>query len=806
MVLLTAYASGHYACALLYLVSRRVRPARDGYPQDPVTVLIPARNEGEGALRVIRSLLAQDHAGPLEIMLLVKDRADTSLSCLLSAFPPLPEQPNDAAIALSTGGHRLVIQLTGHDPKHQKINQLARALDTPYVALLDCDHEAYPDWVRTSLLLLQREKSRIVQSRREPIEVAGLFGLWDSLHQHIGCEVANVAYDSLGMTVFFTGTTAVMDSELLRCHPLRDCLTEDTDLSYTLALAGEKILYNPYSGSREEVSPDLYSFLARRRRWAHGHTEAFSRHLGRLHRAPISAAARVQFLFHGVHYLIALAVFSVHALLGLYISLHLPTSALAATLLAAMLLSASICRTQPTRSRVAAAGAWVVLAAWLAPAMALLTAGALALLLGDMALVAVPLPNVALWIGLVGLAAPLTVLLVGLAGYRRLTVANTLLIVVSYPVALYLDIAGILIGLVDLLAGQRIWLAIARAKPAVDTTKPSLIARSRSALVAMRSNIMKPSRWLPASLAAVVLSLGVLQAMPARHIAAAARPCVPLEHDGHPWIVPPGKSPDYCSAENHRVGTRTGSFAVSRSDDLAVVDPTYWDRLDSTFFCNNAVFSKDHVRPAEGGGIALTLSAEPRQGKDYTSASIATTGDDLLYGRYEVAMQVPAVSGVLTAFFLYRFDPWQEIDMEFLGKDTTKTLINVFYNPGEPGDLYNYGYRGTPVLVDLGFDAAAAVHTYAIEWDPGEIRWFADGELIHARPNGTPTPIPHLPMRFHINTWPICSEELAGALDVSALPASTLVRSVTVSRWVAPWMWRGMEPSRWREHADWMKP
>ena len=143
-----------------------------------------------------------------------------------------------------------------------------------------------------------------------------------------------------------------------------------------------------------------------------------------------------------------------------------------------------------------------------------------------------------------------------------------------------------------------------------------------------------------------------------------------------------------------------------------------------------------------------------------------------------------------------------------MGRDTTKLLINVFYNPGDEGDLYNYGFRGTPVLIDLPFDAADDFHRYAIEWDPLEIRWFADDQLIHVRPAGRPTPIPHLPMRFHLNSWPICSEELAGPIDKAALPATAEIRSVTISSWHAPLGGMpegGPVPSNWRERASWMK-
>ena len=104
----------------------------------------------------------------------------------------------------------------------------------------------------------------------------------------------------------------------------------------------------------------------------------------------------------------------------------------------------------------------------------------------------------------------------------------------------------------------------------------------------------------------------------------------------------------------------------------------------------------------------------------------------------------------------------------------------MFYNPGADGAKFDYGYRGTPTIIKLGFDASEALHRFTIEWDPCEIRWFVDMKLVHCRATWDPTPIPHLPMRLHVNTWPTLSRRLAGRLALRALPASAIVRRVAV--------------------------
>jgi beta-glucanase (GH16 family) len=143
--------------------------------------------------------------------------------------------------------------------------------------------------------------------------------------------------------------------------------------------------------------------------------------------------------------------------------------------------------------------------------------------------------------------------------------------------------------------------------------------------------------------------------------------------------------------------------------------------------------------------------------------------------------------------FLHRNGPRQEIDIEFLGNDTSKMLVNVYFNPGEPGTRLEHGYRGTPVFIDLGFDASTDFHRYEIDWTPEHIRWSVDGECRYSREHWQPTPIPHLPMHFHINLWHTNSSSLAGKLSERLLPAHTFVRDVAIAEF---------QPAPESPHAD----
>jgi hypothetical protein len=322
-------------------------------------------------------------------------------------------------------------------------------------------------------------------------------------------------------------------------------------------------------------------------------------------------------------------------------------------------------------------------------------------------------------------------------------------------------------------------------------------------------------------LAVVLLIAGVLY-RPSTSVPGTPTVCKTQQFDTDPWIVPVKKISSYCpssQAIQPISGSRSGNFKVLRADSFQTIDPTYWDRMDTTFFCNQAVFSPANVVQLPAGGVKLNIERQASQDRSYTAADLTTKDTaeaKFKFGRFETVFKPTKEPGVLSSFFLYRFDPWQEIDAEFLGNDTTKMLLNVFYNPGQEGDLYNYGLRGTPVVIDLGFDAALEFHRYTIEWEPEEIRWFVDDKLIHVRKAGVPTPIPHLPMRFHVNTWPVCSEELAGKFAPSRQSLGSELKSVTLSQWVPPPQKRLIDfigaltgsgnTTDWRKTAPWLQP
>lgn len=250
-----------------------------------------------------------------------------------------------------------------------------------------------------------------------------------------------------------------------------------------------------------------------------------------------------------------------------------------------------------------------------------------------------------------------------------------------------------------------------------------------------------------------------------------------LKFDASPWIAISNRNWTGVPSDGGDLEAMTDEGSITVCDRFRKFDSSLWVLRDDTFPSNLALFEPSNFSTTDDGAAILTLHKERSGVREYTSASIFSR-QRFLYGRFEAVIRPANAPGVITGVFLHRNSPRQEIDIEFLGKDTTKLLLNVYYNPGGDGARFDYGYRGTPVLIDLGFDASEDFHRYRVEWSPAAIRWFVDDRLVHERINWEPTPIPHLPMQFHVNIWPSRSVELAGRLMERKLPANSSIQAI----------------------------
>lgn len=255
--------------------------------------------------------------------------------------------------------------------------------------------------------------------------------------------------------------------------------------------------------------------------------------------------------------------------------------------------------------------------------------------------------------------------------------------------------------------------------------------------------------------------------------------------DKSPWVVEPRQWWQGIRSDQTKNELSGTGSVVTIHDDLERLDQGRWTLRSDTFTDNLALFRPSNAEFKSGIGVALQVRREPLGVRNYSAASLCSR-DQYLFGRFEAVIQASNVPGVVTGFFLHRNSPRQEIDVEIAGNRPDRLLVNVFYNPGAEGANYDYGYRGAPSYIELGFDASKSTHCFAIEWSACEIRWLVDDRLVHRRVIWDPTPIPHLPMTLHVNCWPSRSNQLAGRINDRTLPATAVFRSIGMTAYVAP--------------------
>jgi beta-glucanase (GH16 family) len=136
----------------------------------------------------------------------------------------------------------------------------------------------------------------------------------------------------------------------------------------------------------------------------------------------------------------------------------------------------------------------------------------------------------------------------------------------------------------------------------------------------------------------------------------------------------------------------------------------------------------------EDGVLVIEAREEKYEHRDYTSARIKTEGKrEFLYGRFEARVELPAETGMWPAFWLLGANVddvgWPacgEIDvMEGKGRlpDWTSGAIHRGPTPQENRITVAEYTLPTGNFHDTW-------HQVAVEWEPGEIRWYVDDALF----------------------------------------------------------------------------
>jgi len=179
--------------------------------------------------------------------------------------------------------------------------------------------------------------------------------------------------------------------------------------------------------------------------------------------------------------------------------------------------------------------------------------------------------------------------------------------------------------------------------------------------------------------------------------------------------------------------------------DGSAIDPDHWEFMigDGTAYGLPSGWGNNELqyytnRPenarVQNGKLTITAREENYAGKRYTSARLRSRGlADFRYGRFEARIRVPRGQGMWPAFWMLPTDSpyggWAaggEIDIMETVNVPLRSHGTIHHGGQWPNNQSNGGS-----FTD-GTDLSALYHTYAMEWEPDQIRWYVDGEQFHA--------------------------------------------------------------------------
>ena len=196
-------------------------------------------------------------------------------------------------------------------------------------------------------------------------------------------------------------------------------------------------------------------------------------------------------------------------------------------------------------------------------------------------------------------------------------------------------------------------------------------------------------------------------------------------------------------------GSSVVKFSTVIDEDFESYDESLWEKSDwangdpfySGWLPENALISDN--------SLTLKLTTDDAHDKDYASAEYRSL-DTYMYGRYSSRFQASDLNGTISSFFTYTGSAegteWDEIDIEILGKDSTKMQANYWRDGNQH-----------PYIVDLGFDASLAMHTYSFIFLKESLSWYVDGELVYSVDENHLEDEDSLPVnagKIIVNYWP----------------------------------------------------
>ncbi|MGH7727282.1 MAG: glycosyltransferase [Vulcanimicrobiaceae bacterium] len=271
LAVMMIYATRHWIFTWNRL-SRRQRPFyQDLIDSDepPISVLVPMHNEGVVARDVLEALIASDYPKDRLEIVPIDDRSTDETTAILVEYAQRYDFIRPIYLRSGTRG------------KPSALNAALEAARHEVVLVFDADYTPGKDLLRELAMAFVDPEVGAVMGRVVPRNTAdNTLTRLLSLERSGGYQVDQQARYNLDLVPQFGGTVGGFRRSVVRELHGFDPLTlaEDTDLTARLFLNGWRVVYANRAECYEEVPDTWESRFRQLRRWARGHTRAFTRY------------------------------------------------------------------------------------------------------------------------------------------------------------------------------------------------------------------------------------------------------------------------------------------------------------------------------------------------------------------------------------------------------------------------------------------------------------------------------------------------------------------------------------------------
>jgi len=248
------------------------------------------------------------------------------------------------------------------------------------------------------------------------------------------------------------------------------------------------------------------------------------------------------------------------------------------------------------------------------------------------------------------------------------------------------------------------------------------------------------------------------------------------------------------------IETESGKWTLVWNDEFEgdALDTTKWDYqygTGSEYGLSGWGNEEQQYYQAENvsvsdGILKIEARKENVGNQPYTSGRIRTVNNETseplfekTYGKFEARMKLPTGNGVWPAFWLLPdltdnpYGTWAvsgEIDiMEAKGRLPQESSGTIHYGQVWPNNKYSGGTYNMPEGESID-----QYHVYSLEWEPGEMRWYVDGNMFHketswyARGEGKKEDYP-FPAPFDKDFYILLNLAIGGNFDGGRLPSNS---------------------------------